>query len=69
MRLAMVRPGRERLSGSVVGLDETYWGAAESGGAVGRLTQSKSLIAVAAQLRWLFPGIGAYPPGLYSSHR
>ena len=48
MRLAMVRPGRERLSGSVE-VDETYWGAAESGGAVGRLTQSKSLIAVAAQ--------------------
>ena len=48
MRLAMVRPSRERLSGSVE-VDETYWGAAESGGAVGRLTQSKSLIAVAAQ--------------------
>jgi transposase-like protein len=48
MRLAMVRPGRERLSGNVE-VDETYWGAAESGGAVGRLTHSKSLIAVAAQ--------------------
>ena len=48
MRLAMVRPGRERLSGNVE-VDETYWGAAESGGAVGRLTLSKSLIAVAAQ--------------------
>ena len=48
MRLAMVRPGRERLSGNVE-VDETYSGAAESGGAVGRLTHSKSLIAVAAQ--------------------
>lgn len=48
MRLAMVRPGRERLSGRVE-VDETYWGAAERSGAVGRLTYRKSLIAVAAQ--------------------
>jgi len=48
MRLAMLRPGRERLSGSVE-VDETYWGAAERHGAVGRLTYRKSLIAVAAQ--------------------
>jgi hypothetical protein len=32
LRQAMVRPGRERLRG-VVEVDETYWGAAESGGA------------------------------------
>ncbi len=36
LRQAMVRPGRERLRG-VVEIDETYWGAAESGGATGRL--------------------------------
>ena len=34
LRQAMVRPGRERLRG-VVEVDETYWGAAESGGATG----------------------------------
>ena len=36
LRQAMVRPGREGLRG-VVEVDETYWGAAESGGATGRL--------------------------------
>ena len=44
----MVRPGRERLRG-VVEVDETYWGAAESGGATGRLIYSKALIIVAAE--------------------
>lgn len=48
LRRAMVRPGRERLAGAVE-VDETYWGAAESDGATGRLTFSKSLIAVAAE--------------------
>jgi hypothetical protein len=48
LRQAMVRPGRERLRG-VVEVDETYWGAAESGGATGRLIYSKALIAVAAE--------------------
>jgi hypothetical protein len=47
-RQAMVRPGRERLRG-VVEVDETYWGAAESGGATGRLIYSKALIIVAAE--------------------
>ena len=37
LRQAMVRPGREKLSG-VVEVDETYWGSAESGGATGRKT-------------------------------
>ena len=44
----MVRPGRERLRG-VVEVDETYWGATESGGATGRLIYSKVLIVVAAE--------------------
>lgn len=47
LRRAMVRPGRERLSG-VVDVDETYWGAQEEG-VVGRLTNSKALVIVAAQ--------------------
>jgi len=48
LRQAMVRPGRERLRG-VVEVDETYWGATESGGATGRLIYSKELIVVAAE--------------------
>jgi hypothetical protein len=48
LRQAMVRPGRERLRG-VVEVDETYWGAAESGGATGRLVYSKAFIVVAAE--------------------
>ena len=47
LRRAMVRPGRDRLGGTVE-VDETYWGAQEEG-VVGRLTQDKALIAVAAQ--------------------
>ena len=37
LRQAMVRPGREKLSGGVE-VDETYWGGAEFGGATGRKT-------------------------------
>jgi hypothetical protein len=48
LRQAMVRPGRERLRG-VVEVDETYWGAAESGGVTGRLVYSTALIVVAAE--------------------
>lgn len=47
LRRAMVRPGRERLSG-VVEVDETYWGAEEEG-VVGRQTNDKALVIVAAQ--------------------
>jgi hypothetical protein len=47
LRRAMVRPGRDRLHGSVE-VDETYWGSEEEG-AVGRLTEDKALIAVAAE--------------------
>jgi len=35
LRRAMVRPGRDRLSGKVE-VDETYWGAPEPGFGVGR---------------------------------
>ena len=48
LRQAMVRPGRDRMQG-VVEIDETYWGATESGGATGLLIYSKALIVVAAE--------------------
>ncbi len=48
LRLAMVRPGRERLSG-IVEVDETYWGAEEEG-VRGRETLEKSLIIIAAEV-------------------
>jgi len=47
LRRAMVRPGRDRLAGTVE-VDETYWGGEEPG-VVGRLTHTKTLILVAAQ--------------------
>lgn len=48
LRRAMVRPGRERLGGTVE-IDETYWGAQEEG-VIGRLIQDKTLLVVAAEL-------------------
>jgi len=47
LRRAMVRPGRDRLDG-VVEVDETYWGGEETG-AIGRRTEIKAMIIVAAQ--------------------
>lgn len=47
LRRAVVRPGRDRLRG-VVEVDETYWGSEEEG-VVGRLTDAKALIIVAAE--------------------
>ena len=49
LRRAMVRPGRERLTG-LVEVDETYWGAEEEV-VIGRQTERKALIAVAAEER------------------
>ena len=46
LRRAMVRPGRDRLSG-VVEVDEAYWGAEQSG-VRGRQSVDKALISVAA---------------------
>lgn len=47
LRRAMVRPGRDRLRGTVE-VDETYWGGEEED-ALGRLTENKAVIAVAAE--------------------
>src|SRR5438552_1073609 len=47
LRRAMVRPGRDRLAGTIE-VDETYWGTEEKG-VVGRLTEDKALIVLAAQ--------------------
>lgn len=47
LRRAMVRPGRDRLSGCVE-VDETFYGGEEQG-VRGRQTQNKSLIVIAAQ--------------------
>jgi transposase-like protein len=47
LRRAMIRPGRERLSG-VVEVDQTYWGSPEEG-VSGRQTERKALIAIAVE--------------------
>jgi transposase-like protein len=47
LRRAMVRPGRDRLRGAVE-VDETYWGGEEED-VVGRLTEEKAIIVVAAE--------------------
>lgn len=47
LRRAMVRPGRDRLTGRVE-IDETYVGGSEEG-VIGRLTLNKALVLVAAQ--------------------
>lgn len=46
LRRAMVRPGRDRLQGAVE-VDEAYWGGEEAG-VIGRQTEEKALIVVAA---------------------
>ena len=47
LRKAMVRPGRDKLKGSVE-VDEAYWGGKEEG-AIGRRTEDKALILVAVE--------------------
>jgi len=47
LRRAMVRPGRDRLQGTIE-VDETYWGSEEDG-VIGRHTEDKALIVVAAE--------------------
>lgn len=48
LRRAMVRPGRDRLTGRVE-VDEAYWGAHEYDGVEGRKIEGKALILIAAQ--------------------
>jgi len=54
LRRAMVRPGRDRLHGRVE-VDESYWGGEETG-AIGRRTEAKAIIVVAAECDG--PGLG-----------
>jgi len=48
-RVAMVRPGRERLTGRVE-VDETYVGGVEAG-VGGRETETKSIVAIAVEVK------------------
>lgn len=54
LRRAMVRPGRDQLSGTIE-VDETYVGGPEEG-MRGRKTVNKSIVAVAAEERGRGPG-------------
>jgi hypothetical protein len=54
LRGAMVRPGRDRLTGTVE-IDEAYWGGDETG-VIGRQMGAKALILIAVQEDG--PGIG-----------
>ncbi|MCK4516162.1 MAG: IS1595 family transposase [Spirochaetaceae bacterium] len=49
LRRAMVRPGRDLLEGHVE-VDETYVGGHETG-VIGRKTEKKSIVAIAAEIR------------------
>lgn len=60
LRRAMVRPGRDRLTGEVE-VDETYLGGHETG-VRGRETDSKSIVVVAAEKNG--PGIGRIRLGI-----
>ena len=48
LRRAMIRPGRDRLQGTVE-VDESYWGSEEHG-VIGRQKGNKALIAVAVEI-------------------
>ena len=49
LRIAMVRPGRDKLKG-IVEVDETYIGGKQSGGNRGRGTDNKTLVATAVEV-------------------
>jgi transposase-like protein len=48
LRRAMIRPGRDKLSGRVE-IDEAYFGGSETGGKRGRGTENKVLAAIAVE--------------------
>jgi len=48
LRIAMVRPGRDKLNG-IIEVDEAFIGGKQSGGNRGRGTDNKTLIAVAVE--------------------
>lgn len=50
LRKAMVRPGRDLLSGTVE-VDETYVGGKSHGGKRGRGSEKKSIVAIAVEIR------------------
>ena len=49
LRRAMIRPGRDKISG-IVEVDETYIGGESQGGKRGRGTENKVLVAVAVEI-------------------
>ena len=49
LRLAMVRPNRDKLSGTVE-IDETFLGGKQSGGNRGRGTDNKTIVAIAVEV-------------------
>ena len=49
MRAAMVRPGRDRLSG-IVEIDETFVGGVDTGGKRGRGAARKSIVVIAVEI-------------------
>jgi len=50
LRVAMVRPGRDRLSGRIE-VDETYIGGPDKGGKRGRGSESKEILAIAVEIK------------------
>jgi transposase-like protein len=50
IRRAMVRPGRDKISG-VIEVDETYIGSEESGGKRGRGTENKSIVVLGLEMK------------------
>lgn len=62
LRRAMVRPGRDRLSGTVE-VDESYWGGPEED-VRGRQTEAKAIVVVAAEENG--KGIGRIRMGIVS---
>lgn len=49
LRSAMVRPGRDQLSGRIE-VDESYFGGCDEGGKRGRGSENKAIVAIAVEL-------------------